>query len=122
PWRIAADNAGWALSEVPRRSPPRQDLRGRGAERGEAAWRARTPPRHQAVSSADLSAARKRAASPPVTTRWSKVSDNGSVRCTAGCAATAGPPFEIHSDPAVDALGRGPARRPRPHRPETSSS
>ena len=31
-----------------------------------------------------MSATKKRAASPPVTTRWSKVSDNGSRRLTAG--------------------------------------
>ena len=36
------------------------------------------------LSRSDLSTTRKRAASPPVTTRWSKVSDNGSTRRTAG--------------------------------------
>jgi len=35
-------------------------------------------------SRSDFSATIKRAASPPVTTRWSKVSDNGSTRRTAG--------------------------------------
>src|SRR5262249_19453458 len=40
--------------------------------------------RHDARSNAALSATKKRAASPPVTTRWSKVSDKGSTRRAAG--------------------------------------
>jgi hypothetical protein len=50
---------------------------------------------HDISSSSDLSATRKRAASPPVTLRWSKVSDNGSTRLTAGWPRYATARWEI---------------------------
>src|SRR5258706_12733949 len=50
---------------------------------------------HDISSSSDLSATRKRAASPPVTMRWSKVSDNGSTRLTAAWPRCATARWEI---------------------------
>ena len=70
----------------------------RSRDRARSPRRSRVPEDRQLAlyeerSRSDLSALRKRAASPPVTTRWSKVSDNGSTRWTAAwprCATTRG--------------------------------
>ena len=44
---------------------------------------------YSALCRSSTSALRKRAASPPVTARWSTVSDTGSTGCIAGCPSQA---------------------------------